>query len=144
MFQKYFVLKKVLENLGPQKFCQKLILVPKIFGVCNNCWVPKSFGSLKILGPKRILGLEKFWSWKILDPKNCWVLKIFKTKKILDSKKFWVWKRFKSREILGPEKFCVKTNLCYWKIGIEFGLIGTELGNLSLSSLSISLTKNGG
>ena len=80
---------------------------------------------------------------KNLDPKNSWVQKNFGSKKIwvkknFESKKTFCVKKclgpenFWSGEILGPEKFCVKTNLCYRKIGIELGLIGTSLGNNSI------------
>ena len=63
---------------------------------------------------QKMFGQKNFWSKKILS------------KKSLGQENFW------SGEILGPEKFCVKTNLCYRKIGIELGLIGTSLGNNSI------------
>ena len=73
--------------------------------------------SIKVLSPKKILGLKKCWVWKKIlawkkssGQKKIWVKQNFGSKKILSPKEFWVKKTILVREKFRVQKFCVNTS----------------------------------
>ena len=98
--QKYFVSKKICVK---KNFVSKKTLCIKKNVVSKKCLVqkildPRWFHFQKYIGPKRILGPEKFLAPKMLG------LKRFRSKQIWGLKKFWVQINFRSERILGPKK----------------------------------------
>ena len=75
-------------------------------------FIPKDFGSKKILGPKKFwvqknFGPKKFWSKKILGPKNFWIQTNFRSSRILSKKRNLVQKKNWGKKKLGSQKIFV-------------------------------------